>query len=371
MLYPLRMLWHERNRYLPAVGAVSFGGVLIVMQVGLLLGIFTEVGIPVDQSRAHIWVGDAGVRTADVTLPIPARWQTLLASQPEVERVESYIRTVSYVRTNNGGIELVAIIGTRLDDEALGPIPALTPELRARLAEPNTFVVDESEMPNLGLTGIGDHLAVNGHRVRMVGTIRWMKGMASAYVFCSISTAQRLLGTPSSQVSFLLARCRNAEDAPAVVQRLRSYGNMGVYTREELSFQSRLEWLVRSRAGIALLFAALLGLLVGTGVTSQTLYAATAASTRQYAVLEALGIPGWRMKLVVLIQSLWVGVAGMVLAAPVVLACVGLVQASGGRVVLPVWVLIAAAILTLVMAVLSGLLALRSLRLAEPANLLR
>src|SRR5205814_8094454 len=61
-------------------------------------------------------------------------------------------------------------------------------------------------------------------------------------------------------------------------------------------------------------------LLVGAVVTSQTLYAATAASMKEYAVLRAMGIPRWRMALTVLAQSFWVGVAGVALAIPTVFA---------------------------------------------------
>ena len=86
-----------------------------------------------------------------------------------------------------------------------------------------------------------------------------------------------------------------------------------IFTRDQFSFQSRWHWLTKTKAGIALGCAALLGLLVGAVVTSQTLYAATAASLKEYAVLRAMGIPRWRMALTVLAQSFWVGVAGVVI----------------------------------------------------------
>ena len=63
-------------------------------------------------------------------------------------------------------------------------------------------------------------------------------------------------------------------------------------------------------------FTALLSLLVGLAITSQTLYAATVASLREYAVLRALGIPRRRMAGLVMAQSLWVGLAGIALALP-------------------------------------------------------
>src|SRR5205807_9865442 len=114
-------------------------------------------------------------------------------------------------------------------------------------------------------------------------------GIAGAYVFCSIPTAQRLLHLQPDQVTFLLARCLNPADAPAVVERLGAYPNMSAFTRKQFSLSSRLHWLVKTKAGVAMGCAALLGLIVGAAITSQTLYSATAASLRQYAVLEALG----------------------------------------------------------------------------------
>src|SRR5262249_25747978 len=152
-----------------------------------------------------------------------------------------------------------------------------------------------------------DGTEIYGSRVRLVGTVRGVKGITGAYVFCSIQTARQLLRVPPDQATYLLARCRTKQGAPAVVERLRAYPNVAAFTTEESSERSRLHWLTRTKAGIALGCAAFLGLLVGAAATSQMLYAATLASLRQYAVLEALGIPTWRMAGLILTQSFWVG----------------------------------------------------------------
>jgi putative ABC transport system permease protein len=169
----------------------------------------------------------------------------------------------------------------------------------------------------------------------------------------------------------MLARCKDAEAAPEVVKQLRRYSNMSAFTSPEFSLRSRLHWLTKTKAGIALGYAALLGLLVGGVVTSQTLYAATAASLREYAVLRALGIPRWRMAGMVLAQSWWVGVAGVLFGIPAAFALGRVADLAGAKVLLPVWLLAMAAAVTLTMAMASGLAALRSLRLVEPAILLR
>jgi putative ABC transport system permease protein len=118
-------------------------------------------------------------------------------------------------------------------------------------------------------------------------------------------------------------------------------------------------------------FTALLSLLVGMAITSQTLYAATAASLREYAVLRALGIPRRRMAGLVMAQSLWVGLGGIGLAIPLILALAAGGDVAGARVLLPAWLFALGSGLTLGMALSSGLAALRSLRLVEPITLLR
>ena len=66
---------------------------------------------------------------------------------------------------------------------------------------------------------------------------------------------------------------------------------MSAYTTAEFSFSCRWYWLTRTKAGIAIGYAALLGLLVGAVITAQTLYSATMAAAKEFATLLALGIP--------------------------------------------------------------------------------
>jgi putative ABC transport system permease protein len=371
MPYSLTTLWHERNRFLPGILAVGFSALLIALQGGLLLGLFSITSLPIDHSSADLWVGNPEVLSVDLGRTIPEGWVTRLTRQPEVQHAEPYLQAFAYWAKPGGGTELCCLIGTRLRDGALGALRELTPELRARLTEPGSAVVDEAELGRLGIKGIGDTAEVAGRRVRVVGLVRGFKSLAGPYVFCSLGTARAFMRLPPDQATYLLARCRPGTDVASVVDRLRAFRNMSAFTSSEFSLRSRLHWLTKTKAGIALGCAAALGLLVGAVVTSQTLYAATAASLREFAVLRALGIPRWRMALTVLSQSFWVGLAGVGLAVPAVLLFAHTAEGLGAKVLLPGWLLGSAGAVTLAMAVLSGLGALRSLRLAEPAVLLR
>ncbi len=371
MSYSLATLWHERQRYLPGVLAVAFSALLIALQCGLLLGLFSITSIPIDHTSADLWMGAPEVLSVDLGRPIREGYLARVACQPEVERCEVYLQGFAYWSKPKGGTELCMVIGSRLSEDALGKVDGLSPENCSKLTEPGTVVVDESDLERLGIQGVGDTAEISGYRVRVVGLTRGYKSLAGPYVFCSVNTARPRLRLLPDQVTYVLARCNRKEDAAAVVERLKRYENVSAFTSEDFSFRSRMHWLTKTKAGFALGYAAALGLLVGLVVTSQTLYAATAASLREYAVLRALGIPRWRMALMVLAQSFWVGIIGVGLALPLFYGLAQLAEHWNVPVARPWWLLPSAASVTLAMAMVSGLLALRSLRQVEPATLLR
>jgi putative ABC transport system permease protein len=264
-----------------------------------------------------------------------------------------------------------------LNPDSLGAIEELTPELRSLLTQPGSIVVDEGELKRLGVKGIGDKAEINKETVQIVGVVNGLRSLAGPYVFCSRETARTLLRgfMPSDSTTYYLAKCKNPDDAEGVVRELtEKYPQMPSFTSEDFSVHSRTHWLFKTKAGIAIGYAAILGLLVGMVVTSQTLYAATRASDREYAILLALGIPRWRISFTVLIQSFWVGIIGVIVAYPTVLGLAELatLATSGGiKVKLPWELLAGAGTVTLLMAMFSGLLALRSVRQIEPMSLLR
>jgi putative ABC transport system permease protein len=392
MSYSLATLWYERQRYVPGVLAVAFSCLLIALQCGLLLGLFSITSLPIDNTSADVWVGHPDVPSVDLGRPIPSAWQSYL-TMPEVERCEVYLQGFAYWDKPTGGVELCMVIGSRMGPDALGAVQMLTPEMRQQLTEPGSIIIDDSEFERLGLRKIGDYAEISGRKVRVVNTTRGVKSLAGPYVFCNIETARPLLRLNEDQTMFILARCRSKADADTVVKRIGEHRSsqptspnfasskeavdtplppkMMAFSSEQFSFRSRYHWLTKTKAGIALGCAAALGLLVGAVVTSQTLYAATAASLKEFAVLRAMGIPRWRMAMTVLAQAFWVGVAGVALALPTVFTLAHFGNELGAKVLLP-WELLALSVsVTMVMALLSGLAALRSLRLIEPVALLR
>ena len=378
MAYSLTTIWHERQRFLPAILAVAFSAVLVAVQAGLVLGLFSMMSLPVDKAAADVWVGYPGVRSVDLGRPIPERWVVRLDAQPEVERAEVAILGFAlWIRAgetaSNTISEVCTVVGTRLDPESLAAVEAVRNdrELLAKLTVLGSVAVDESDLGRLGVRGPEDTAEVAGQTVRVVGVVRGYKSLGGPYLFCSVETARRLLLYRGDEATYLVGKTRDPADAATVARRMEGYTQLTAFTADEFSNRSRLHWLLTTKAGITVGFTALLGLLVGAVVTSQTLYAATAASQREFATLRAMGIPRWRLKASVLAQSFWVGLFGILVAAPVTFLLAEGATALGTAVRLHPLILAAAAGITMTMAVGSGLAALRSFQKVDPAHNIR
>jgi putative ABC transport system permease protein len=377
MNYSLATLWHERPRFLPGIGAVAFSAVLIALQCGLLLGLFKITSLPVDHTSADVWVGSPEVNSVDLGRPIQLSFLSRVAGDPRVAEVEPYYQAFASWIKPDGGSELCIVIGSNLEDGSMGALKELSPEMREALTEPNSIVIDSGERSRLGVTGVGDYAEINKVRVRIVGETKGLKSLAGPYVFCSRPTARLLLRnmTPRDTTTYYLVRCHHPKDAEGLVNDLNNEfhdrHDMTAMTSDEFSFHSRKHWLLKTKAGIALGYTALLGLLVGAVVTSQTLYAATTASAKEYAILLAMGIPRRKVTTTVIVQSFWVGLFGIVLAYPTVHGLAELGRLLGVVIPLPWQILTVAAAVTMVMSMLAGLVALRSVRQIEPMNLLR
>jgi putative ABC transport system permease protein len=123
--------------------------------------------------------------------------------------------------------------------------------------------------------------------------------------------------------------------------------------------------------GILLAFLTFMAILIGIGITSQTLRGAILSNIREFASLRALGISMGSLRLIVMELSAWAGVAG-VLAAGGLTALAAFGAASAG---LPLTIrfqpALMVALMLMAIAVVSGAMAMGVLKKSQPADLLR
>ena len=373
-----KTLVHEWRRFVPAIFAVGFSGVLLAMQAALVLGIFSSAALYVTASSADLWVGYPGTQSVSFGRALSADVEMRLRMEPQVAAVEPYVWVDGDWRGQqalaSGGLS-VYLSGISTDSRALMFSRLLLPWQRERLREPGAVIVDRADLAVLG-GGPGGRAWINNHPVQVVAAIEGLRGLGGVNVLASLATAREIAGeTAADGSTYFVASL--AADAPVeqVLQRLRtggaSFGPFEVWTAEDFARLSQQYWMLDTGAGAGVLFMAVIVCLVGSVVTSQSLKTVVVGSAREYATLNALGVGRGALSWVVIEQACWIGALGFVVAAGA--SALLLAVASTYRVPVAMSgaaVLVCAGLLA-ALALLSGLGAVRSLLRADPAALLR
>ena len=365
---------HEWRRFLPSVVAIAFSCVLIVSQGALLLGIVSANALYVTQSDADFWVGFRGTRSVELGRSIAASAVMDLYAEPGIRRVESFLLGSGDWRRTGGGVG-VTVVGIDTNPEGLALARIVPPEQRNALNEPGTIVVDARDARKLSVT-TGETAEINGRTIRAIGLIEGLRGLGGVNVVGSLATARALdLTLPSDDgATYFLCRMAVPDISSGILRRLNAHPlspNVEAWRTQDLATMSTNYMLLESGAGVAFVFAALVALLIGALITSQTLLAAVAGSIPQYATLRALGISLRALRRVVVEQAAWIAFCGLLLSGAVSMLIAGVARIYRVPFELRLTVVLGASAISLVVAMIACAIAMRRLRAADPAMLLR
>lgn len=369
-------LVHDWRRFLPAILSVAFSGVLMLVQLGLLSGMFATVTVLVDTIPAQIWVTAPATQSVDDTAAIPASLAALIDASPNIAGSDVLSLHDASWRTPDGARVAVTLVALSTAPGALvcpGPLRA---HGCALLATPGSVVIDRSEADKLGATP-GTSAEIDGHRVRVVAAVTGMRSIGTTYVFTSRQTFDHLLDDDPHarrQTSFVLGQLGAGRDAVPVSRALQGLlrpSAARVWTQTHLSRASRTFWLRESGVGAGFVFSTALGVLIAIVITSQCLRGVIIGQLREYATFRAIGVPARRLAAVVVEQATWIGAAGAVLMGYLVIGVAVVARYCYVPFGLSWNAYVLAGGIGLFTAIISGLMALRELYRLEPAELLR
>jgi len=371
-----KTLVHEWRRFLPAVFALGFSGVLLTVQAALVLGIFDSAALYVTASSARLWAGYPGTQSVSFGRAVSPDVEMLLRMDPDVTDAEPYLWVDGdwhSAHASGGGVS-VYVSGIRTQADGMVFSELLPRGLRQQLDEPGAVIVDRADLGQLGVE-VGGRGSIGGQAVHVVAALSGLRALGGVNVLASLDTARRIAGPDApAGATYYLARLRPGADPAAVRDRLRpdrAFGPFQVWTAEEFAHRSQSYWLFGTGAGVAVLFMAVIVCIVGAVVTSQSLMGVVASSSREYAVLHALGASMAALGKVVVEQACWVGGLGLLMAGVVSAALLALAGSQDVPVAMDLRVSLLCGALVAVLALVSGLLAMRGLLRADPAELLR
>ncbi|MBF0481796.1 MAG: ABC transporter permease [Desulfovibrionaceae bacterium] len=367
-LIAVRNLLHDRMRLFVTLTGVVFSVVLIAVQSGLFVGFTTSTSCVIDNTDADVWVASKGVRNFDVTNPLKQAKYYQVLSVPGVALVKRFIVQFANWRKPAGGMESIEIVGFDAIT-GMGKPWNMTDGDSALLDIPDTVVFDRFYLGKLGVTGVGDHAEINDRRARIVGLTRDIRSFTtSPYVFASLRTALEYTKYKADEFTYLLVKAAPgvtpAELARAIKARVDA---VDVFTSREFARATQWYWMFTTGAGMALVIAAALGLVVGGVVVAQTLYATTMDHLAEFGTLRAMGAGGPYIYKIILWQAVLSALAGYGLGISISFFVVHNAGRGGANIVLTASMAAGLFFLTLFMCTAAAMVSIHKVVRIDPA----
>ncbi|MCL6754280.1 ABC transporter permease DevC [Nostoc sp. CCCryo 231-06] len=169
-----------------------------------------------------------------------------------------------------------------------------------------------------------------------------------------------------------LIRLKPGADANIVAQELRKYlpNEVNVLTKQEFIAFERNYWANSTAIGFIFTLGTVMGFIVGTVIVYQILYTEVADHLAEYATLKAIGYTQNYLLTVILQEALLLAVLGYL---PGIVFAFFMYNSARNATLLPVFMsfdrAIMVLILTMLMCIISGAIAVRKLRSADPADI--
>jgi putative ABC transport system permease protein len=390
----LSSLLHQPGRTAVSVVGTAFAVVLVFMQLGFLGSVENTATLLYGKMRFDVLVTSG--EYVDLSRPGRVSRDTLARATavPGVGEIQPVLFGTGYWRNptddpqkgrKRWAIAVVGIPPGQLDRVFLPPGEAgifATPDeqasKQAALARVGEVLFDERSRPDFGRTrdmtpGV-TRTELNGQSVTLAGYFRAGTGFNyTGLLLTNERTFADHMGTPASQVTFGLVNVSPGETPQQVKERLKATlaaDGVKVFTRAEIEQAERDYWVNRTALGQFFYFGVLLAVTVGGIFIYQMMVADIKKHLPEYATLKAMGYQFGFLFRVVVWQSVYLSVAGYALG---LFGGLGLYELAKAAAQLPIgmtWERVGLVLaLTLGMCVLSGLLAVRKVRTADPADL--
>jgi len=380
----VRLAWlqlrRQKVRLLVALAGVAFAVILMMMQIGF------------EDALYRSGVNFHRLLKADIVMLNP--------HYSILPRLTAFPRRRLYQALGFKGVASVAPIytslshwqnpatGRLLDVFTIGIDPARETldvrELRtgsALLRYPDVVLFDALSRPEYGpvpalLRTAGEvGTEASNHRIAVRGLVRvgTSFGIDGTIITSDVTFFRILPGLSRGAVGIGLVQLEPGADANAVRDALAaafSSGDVDVLTKQQYIDRETAYWATATPIGYVFTFGVVMGLVVGAIIVYQILFADIADHLGEYATLKAIGYRNGYLAGVVLMEAVILGVGGFF---PALGLCAWLYGVTAAATNLPLQVTTERTVLvlalTIAMCCVSGLISLRKLRSADPAEI--
>ncbi|MCX7702324.1 MAG: FtsX-like permease family protein, partial [Gemmataceae bacterium] len=243
-----------------------------------------------------------------------------------------------------------------------------------RLQIPGHALVDRRSHEEFGNISPGHDVEVGPQRIQLVGQFELGTGFgANGLILVGDLTFFRIYPTyPPTRVSLGLVRLSPDADPDLVANQLRAIlpDDVTAHTAEEIRERERRHWVEQTSIGFIFRLGVGVALIVGVVFVYQVIASDITNRLHEFATLKAMGYGPRFLSNVVLQQAVWIAVLGYL---PGLLSALGLyrlaLHATGVPIVMTLFRALFVLALTIGMCSVSGILAVRKVHRADPAEL--
>lgn len=373
----IRMLTGDAQKFYGLLFGIGFSTLLITQQLTIFVNLVERGASGVyNAPEAEIWVMDPVSRTTEVNYAMPATALDKVRSVPGVEWAVPHLRAQASVRTKDGDLEGVAVIG--VDDATLIGMPAWMKEgEKSVLFAPDSVVIDDTGTTRFfpaGVSPIGERLELNDQRAVIMGVADAIPSFTSTVVlYTRYSNALNFVPGTRNRLTFVLAGVQDGASPAEVAARIERETGLKAQTRENFA-RSGIDFIIEN-TGIPTNFGitVVLGFVVGVAIVGLTFSLFIRDNIKQFGALKAIGVTNGKIMGMVGAQAGLVGLIGYALG---VIGTVVFIQVFSANpffkgFYIPWQIPLVSLVAVIVILAITGLIAIRSVLKTEPAAVFR
>lgn len=373
----IRMLTGDKQKFCGLLFGIAFSTLLITQQLTIFVNLIERGASGVyNVPTADVWVMDEVSRTTDVNFAMPSTALDRVRGVPGVEWAVPHLRANASVRSKDGDLEGVSVIG--VDDATLIGLPdRIIQGSSDVLSQPDSVIIDDVGSLRLfedGHSPIGERLELNDQRAVIRGIADAVPSFTSQVtLYTKYSQALQYVPGTRNRLTFVLVGASEGVTQAELAKRIHDATGLRARTRAEFA-QDGVDFIIQN-TGIPLNFGitVVLGFIVGVAIVGLTFSLFIRDNIKQFGALKAIGVTNGKIAKMVAVQAGMVGMIGYGLG---VLGTVGFIYAFSANPTfkgfyIPWQIPLISFAAMLLIITLTGWVALRGVMNTEPAAVFR
>jgi len=375
-----KQLVFHRTRFISAIAGVAFANVLIFMQLGFMNALFESSVVIHNRFDADIVLVSSDYLSMREANPLPAaRMMESLGTPGVADATAIFFGSITWIDQASGETSNFRVIGVDVDSRVF--LTEKIREAQPMLRETGTAILDRlmREFPAAAdramlESGYFD-IETGGRMTRVVGFFELGASFdVDGTLIVSDQTFFRLFPYRSaSSPNLVLVHCTHGQDTEAIARAIESSfaeSDARAWTKEEFIAREKEFQLKVSPIGSVFGFGVAMGIVVGLMIVSQVLTSDVQDHLSEYATLKAIGYRSNFFVGIVFEQALCLSTLGFIPGLAIALSLYSAMAAATDLPISMTWTRTAFVfLLTVAMCTVSGVLAARKLKSADPAEL--